>query len=103
MNYIIYYDYYNFDIWIINLIGNIVVFIPFGLLLPMINKQFQKKIKLMLVFIFGISILEISQLIFRVGSFDIDDIILNSIGVLLGLSIYKRIIHKLLSKSLNIT
>ncbi|MEG2700632.1 MAG: VanZ family protein [Hungatella sp.] len=33
--------------------------------------------------------MELTQLIFRVGSFDVDDLFLNTCGVILGFWIYK--------------
>lgn len=87
--YIMYYDKFNLSTWLINLLGNIVVFIPFGILLPLLNMQLTKIFKFLMTFITGILILEILQITFEVGSFDIDDIILNSIGGLIGLAIYR--------------
>jgi len=66
-----------------NLLGNIVLFVPVGLLLPLV---FQKKSKMILwlgLLAYGI-MPEILQAIFRSGIFDIDDIILNSLGVIAG-------------------
>jgi len=66
-----------------NLLGNIVLFVPIGLLLPLV---FQKKSKVILwlgLLTYGI-MPEILQVIFRSGIFDIDDIILNSLGVIAG-------------------
>ncbi|MCR8656429.1 VanZ family protein [Paenibacillus endoradicis] len=67
---------------LINIIGNIIVFVPVGILLPtLINK---KLIVLIFVFLIGITIMELSQLLLRRGSLDVDDYLLNSIGFMLG-------------------
>lgn len=85
------FDKFNFTTWIINLLGNIIVFIPFGILLPLLNKHLGKILRFLMTFVSGILILEILQISLEVGSFDIDDIILNSIGGLIGLAIYRII------------
>lgn len=81
------FNQFNTSIWVINLIGNIGVFVPFGILLPIVLKQGigPSYVK----FIVGIFVLELIQLLSRRGSFDIDDLILNSVGFLIGYGIYK--------------
>ena len=76
-------------IWVINLVGNVCVFIPFGFLVPAV---FGGKIKKTILISFcGLVILECAQLISRKGMFDIDDFILNLLGVLIGYTIYSLI------------
>lgn len=77
----------NIKTWVINLIGNIGVFIPFGFLIPMIYKL--SYFKGVGVFLFGLTFLEVTQLITKRGSFDVDDFILNSLGFTLGYVIFK--------------
>lgn len=70
----------------VNLLGNISVFIPFGLLIPIgLNRTFFKSF---MVFVFGVFILETIQLFSRRGSFDVDDLLLNSLGFLAGYVVY---------------
>lgn len=84
------FDRFNTNIWMINLLGNIGVFVPFGILLALV---FGGKLrKIYLIFIGGLFILESLQLLTRRGSFDIDDFILNSIGFLIGYGFYRMII-----------
>lgn len=67
-----------------NIIGNIVPFLPLGFLLPMAYKSYHKLWKassLLLAVIVGI---EMFQLITMVGAFDVDDIILNFAGAVIG-------------------
>ncbi|MBM7615749.1 VanZ family protein [Alkaliphilus hydrothermalis] len=72
---------------IINLIGNIGVFVPFGILIPL---SFGGKIAKMLgIFLRGLLLLEILQLLTRRGSFDVDDLILNTVGAMVGYGLYK--------------
>lgn len=84
-NYIVYFDRYNFDTWVMNLFGNIGVFAPFGVILPLLFPKLRKPMRLLVVFFIGIVALEIFQMLFHRGSFDVDDILLNSLGALIGL------------------
>lgn len=68
---------------VINLVGNIVMFIPFGFLGWIFPKLNQHKI-LIINFVFVLIIVESMQYFTRLGVFDIDDILLNSIGVNIG-------------------
>ena len=77
---------YGWNITIINLLGNVVCFMPFGFLLPMVSKRSVFKNFLSVTFLamlFSIGI-ETAQLVTKVGAFDVDDIFLNTIGGLLG-------------------
>lgn len=81
------FDQFSTSMWVINLIGNIGVFVPFGILLPVI---FQGRIvKSYVSFIVGMLTLEITQLLSRRGIFDIDDLLLNSVGFVIGYGIYR--------------
>ena len=80
-------DNFNFKIWFMNIVGNIGVFIPFGVLIPIIIRV--RLWKFILMFITSITIVELLQMLSRRGSFDIDDIILNTLGVLIGYGIYR--------------
>ena len=76
---------YGWNITIINLLGNVVCFMPFGFLLPMVSKRSVFKNFLSVTFLamlFSIGI-ETAQLVTKVGAFDVDDIFLNTIGGLL--------------------
>lgn len=78
----------------INLFGNIVIFMPFGIFLGLLGMK--KKLSCMGVFMraFGVSLcLESAQAIFSMGSFDVDDLILNASGGLIGfivVSLYNK-------------
>lgn len=87
---IIYYILGNegFRIAIANILGNIVAFIPLGFLLPIIFKKMRKLPKIILTS-FSVSLLfEVIQLLIAIGSFDIDDILLNVFGSLIGYIFY---------------
>ncbi|MEB2494201.1 VanZ family protein [Peribacillus frigoritolerans] len=74
----------NLSIRIENIAGNIIGFVPFGLMLPLLSKRFsQLKSILIATFCFSFTY-EILQLLFELGSFDTDDLILNTLGGVIG-------------------
>ncbi|MDF0726629.1 VanZ family protein [Cytobacillus sp. S13-E01] len=87
-NYIIHYEYFPFSTWIINLAGNIGVFIPFGIFLPLLFPILRNIFRFIIIFIIGITMIESIQLVSKRGSFDVDDIILNTVGALIGFIVY---------------
>lgn len=71
-----------------NVIGNMVIFIPLGTYLSLFKND--KRIITNLFFIFIVSLfIEIIQGLFGLGASDIDDIILNGLGGLVGILGYK--------------
>ena len=88
-NYFVYFNHYNLSTWFINIVGNIGVFVPIGILLPLFDKGLENFLRFIFVFIVGITTLEAIQLSFKVGSFDVDDIILNTLGALIGYILWK--------------
>ena len=77
----------------INLAGNVVMFIPLGFFLPFLNIRCTKFPVLILYSVLIILIIELIQLFTLTGSFDVDDLILNTIGSAIG-GIFKRLIFK---------
>ena len=75
---------------IINLFGNIIMFIPFGFLGWLNTKYFSFK-KLIVDFLSVLIIVEALQYLTRLGVFDIDDLALNSLGVWMGFQMRKFI------------
>ncbi len=67
----------------INLAGNIALLVPIGFLIPFVYRNMQWKKSLALGVAAGLTI-EGAQVLFRVGIFDIDDVILNALGVMIG-------------------
>lgn len=73
---------------ITNIAGNIVAFMPFGALLRWVrNQKTSAFAALGYTFLFSLAI-ELVQLVTRVGVFDVDDLILNTLGGLLGYICY---------------
>ena len=67
-----------------NLLGNIIPFAPFGFLLPITYRKFNSAIKVLPIGLASILLIEIFQFFTKLGSFDVDDIILNMIGIVCG-------------------
>ena len=66
-----------------NLLGNVLIFLPFGFFMAMASKY--RSFLSTLVYSFALSLtVEISQLFMKVGCFDVDDLVLNTIGGMLG-------------------
>ncbi len=87
-------DLSNYKAWL-NLAGNVVAFVPFGLFFPMLRNKHTGIINtVILTFVFS-SMIEIIQLYTKIGVFDVDDIILNTLGGFVGYLIYitGRAIH----------
>ena len=67
-----------------NLAGNVVAFMPFGFFLPIL---WQKSGKLLYVTFWSFSfslVVETIQLVYKVGTFDVDDLFLNTLGGIFG-------------------
>ncbi len=73
----------------INLLGNIIVMIPFGYALPSLFGQGKRRpfLYILVGMIFSI-LIEIAQYFTHTGTCDVDDVILNTIGVILGYLAY---------------
>lgn len=72
----------------INLAGNVLAFIPFGAVLPVINRNTRNFFMIALLSFEFSLLVETIQLIFRVGSFDVDDMFLNTLGGMIGYGIF---------------
>ncbi|GGG56872.1 hypothetical protein GCM10007332_18190 [Epilithonimonas arachidiradicis] len=71
------------------MLGNIILFIPYGFL-GILYPKFNQFKWLLLVFFITINIIEFSQYYFKRGFADIDDVILNTLGLTIGYIIYKK-------------
>lgn len=79
----------------LNLAGNILAFVPFGVFLPMLVKRARSFGKTLLLGCEFSLLVEIVQLFSKVGSFDVDDILLNTLGVFAGYVLFGllRVLH----------
>lgn len=67
-----------------NLLGNLLPFFPMGILLPMLFKRMERFPWFLLTQFCVIVAFEAIQLFTTTGSFDVDDILLNLIGAVIG-------------------
>ncbi|MBD7937292.1 VanZ family protein [Cytobacillus sp. Sa5YUA1] len=93
INYLLNADLFNLDIIITNTIGNILIFLPLGLLLPVLFKQCRLFSVVTITAITASFSIELLQFFLQVGQFDIDDIILNTMGAMIGYLMYKTILN----------
>lgn len=71
-----------------NVFGNIVLFIPMGIYMPLLRQDEKIPKNILLLFFMSLSV-EVIQYIFAIGITDIDDIILNCLGGFIGIITYK--------------
>ena len=83
---------FNLDIIIVNLVGNVLMFVPLGILLPLANKKLDSlKVMALVGLLLPITVEVIQLFIGRAA--DIDDVILNFVGVMLGYLIFIGVRH----------
>ncbi|QKS73239.1 VanZ family protein [Paenalkalicoccus suaedae] len=84
------------------LVGNVILFMPFGFLFPLMVEKFRKArvvsgmiTPIILSFLLSVTI-EINQFLFTMRVANVDDVILNTLGGTLGVLIYRimRLIRK---------
>ncbi len=75
----------------INVFGNILIFIPFGIYLQLYLKD-KSILKSFVITLISSVIIEVVQFAFGIGIADIDDVILNTVGGLIGILIYKILV-----------
>jgi len=77
--------------WLIlkNVFGNIILFIPFGFLAPALFHFLRSFSSCFFVSLFISIIIEVCQYEFAERIFDVDDIVLNTVGEILGWLVFK--------------
>lgn len=74
----------RYDGWLVNLIGNIAMFIPVGVVWPICFKKLDTVGKTVLAG-FGLTLfIELSQLLLYERNSDVDDLLLNTLGAFIG-------------------
>jgi glycopeptide antibiotics resistance protein len=84
----------NIHYFLINFLGNLVMFLPFGFLVPLLWNLSGKKT--LLIGFFCSLFIECCQLFLARGT-DVDDLILNTAGTALGLLLYRYFENKCIS------
>ena len=74
---------------LINIVANLLMFAPMGMLLPTLSIKLRKKKTFLMTMLIMLICVECIQVIFRVGGCDIDDIILNITGAYLFYKVWK--------------
>ena len=82
-----YFRYYGPDLFLVNFLGNIIMFMPWGFGLVLLWKRNQKVWVVMAYSLAFTMFIEVSQL-FVERSVDVDDLILNFAGSCLGAVLY---------------
>ncbi len=73
---------------LLNVVGNVLAFMPFGYFLPKLTRRGENLFFTVLLG-FELSLgVELLQLIFKIGCFDVDDLLLNTVGSFLGYLVY---------------
>lgn len=86
-----YIRYFNkFPFWngFANLFGNVLIFIPCGILLPNAYPKCKKWWRVFYCAIGWVACIELFQLFSAFGAFDVDDIFLNVLGVMMGYAVF---------------
>ena len=78
---------------LIGIVQNLILFMPFGFLLCGATDQPRTSRILLLGFLLSLSI-ELCQLFFRLGWFEVDDILHNVLGTYLGICLYRRAVKR---------
>lgn len=82
-----------------NLLGNFVLGVPLGVLLPCLFPRLQTLAKTLAAAFGFMLVLEVAQFLLRFGAFDIDDLILQMLGCILGYGMLKLpVINRLLRR-----
>jgi glycopeptide antibiotics resistance protein len=87
-NYIQASSHINQEIWISNLFGNVLAFLPLGFFLPLLFKRYKGILRTTGAVLLATLAVEVLQYMTRVGSFDVDDIILNTVGGAIGYMLF---------------
>ena len=94
LNYILDFNHYNLSTWLFNMIGNLLIFFPVGVLFPVIFNRINSYNHILYITISMSLLIEISQYRASLGVFDIDDIILGVTGSLIRFHLYLKSIKK---------
>ncbi|WP_374446566.1 VanZ family protein [Epilithonimonas sp.] len=88
IKYFLSYHQFFSQTFMVNILGNIIVFIPYGWL-GILDKRLNNLPLLSFLFISWICAIELTQYYTARGTADIDDVFLNTFGMLIGYTILK--------------
>lgn len=81
----------HFHLALLNLLGNLLIFLPYGFLGRLLLRN-KGRLRLFFSGLFCIFLIEFLQFLTGIGVWDIDDILLNTLGLILGLILSKPFI-----------
>ena len=91
LTYLIHYNHYNLDTFLYNTVGNMLLFVPLGIFVPYITKNVKQVKQIFYISILCSFTIEVLQVVFQLGNFDVDDLLLNTLGGFIGFLIWKTI------------
>lgn len=94
-----YREILGLESFVVNILGNILAFAPFGFLLPLLNKKFRRFFYVIFLSLLFSLAVEAIQLYLKVGIFDVDDLFMNTLGGTIGYITYS--IGGILYRSMN--
>ena len=74
---------------LVNLAGNVILFVPLGFFLPNIWEKKRSPITVLLIVTIVIVLVELVQYVTLLGSCDVDDLLLNLLGAMVGYIIWR--------------
>ncbi|MBQ8201306.1 MAG: VanZ family protein [Clostridia bacterium] len=77
---------------------NILLYVPMGYLLPYVLKRL-KGWQTLLIALGASALTEIAQLVFRIGWFELDDVLNNMLGAVLGLMLYAAFVRPMVRRA----
>ena len=78
---------------LLNTLGNVIGFIPLGIFVPILFKKTRRVWRQLLMGFMVSLAVETIQLVLDVGVFDVDDLILNTVGTIVGYALFRLIVY----------
>ena len=82
---------YRAQVAVVNILGNVAMFVPYGVFLPTTWPGLQRAWKAIPVGLLTITVVEICQLFTLRGRCDVDDVLLNMVGIILGYGLWRLV------------
>ena len=74
---------------VVNLVGNVIMFVPLGFFVPILWKRTRKFGWHIMMMALIILVVELTQLFTLLGTCDVDDLLLNLVGTTMGFCLWK--------------
>lgn len=88
-DYIFHAEHYNLSNMLYNVLGNLALFLPLGMLVPTLFLSFRSIHRVFFTGLVSSLAIEFLQFWFALGSFDVDDLLLNLVGALSGYALFR--------------